>query len=75
MNQPGIRICQLLMMLVSFTGGRPGFAEPLADEAMPSLEMLEFLADWETVDGQWIDPAILERDVPKQPMVDEHDES
>lgn len=28
---------------------------------MPSLEFLEFLGDWETDDGEWIDPEELEQ--------------
>ncbi len=28
---------------------------------MPSLELLEFLGDWETDDGEWIDPEELEQ--------------
>ena len=27
----------------------------------PSLEFLEFLGDWETEDGEWIDPEELEQ--------------
>ena len=34
---------------------------PLEDAEMPSLELLEFLGDWETDDGEWIDPGALER--------------
>jgi hypothetical protein len=35
----------------------------MADETQqetPSLEMLEFLGQWETANGEWIDPASLE---------------
>ena len=28
---------------------------------MPSLELLEFLGDWETDDGEWIDPEELDQ--------------
>jgi hypothetical protein len=31
------------------------------DSEMPSLELLEFLGDWETDDGEWIDPEELEQ--------------
>ena len=34
---------------------------PLEDAEMPSLELLEFLGDWETDDGEWINPGELER--------------
>lgn len=30
-------------------------AEP-ESETVPSLEMLEFLGEWQTADGQWFDP-------------------
>jgi len=33
---------------------------PADDTSLPALEMLEFLADWETEDGQWIDPVELD---------------
>ena len=29
------------------------------DEQQPSLELLEFLGEWETEDGVWIDPLSL----------------
>lgn len=37
--------------------------EPAGTEEseMPSLELLEFLGDWETDDGEWIDPEELEQ--------------
>ncbi len=36
-------------------------AIPPEDAEMPSLELLEFLGDWETDDGEWIDPEELEQ--------------
>ena len=40
----------------------PGQArEKSEDTEMPSLEFLEFLGDWETEDGEWIDPEELEQ--------------
>jgi hypothetical protein len=36
----------------------PVFGE---EEEQPSLEMLEFLADWETSEGRWIDPTELDQ--------------
>jgi len=79
MNLTGFRWLQVLLMLAIFTAGRTAFAEQ-ATEDIPSLEMLEFLADWETSDGQWIDPAVLQQhelqqDESKQPTVDKYDES
>ncbi|NOX43492.1 MAG: hypothetical protein GXP19_07145 [Gammaproteobacteria bacterium] len=34
--------------------------EPDAEVEEPSIELLEFLADFETEDGRWIDPSVLE---------------
>lgn len=31
------------------------------EEEPPSLELLEFLADWETSEGRWIDPTELDQ--------------
>ena len=35
--------------------------EKSEESEMPSLEFLEFLGDWETEDGEWIDPEELEQ--------------
>jgi hypothetical protein len=31
-----------------------------SDDNQPSMEFLEFLGEWETEDGEWVDPQILE---------------
>lgn len=31
------------------------------EEEQPSLELLEFLADWETSEARWIDPTELDQ--------------
>lgn len=31
------------------------------EEEQPSQELLEFLADWETSEGRWIDPTELDQ--------------
>lgn len=31
------------------------------DTETPSMELLEFLGDWETADGEWIDPEEMEQ--------------
>lgn len=36
-------------------------AIPPEEIEMPSLELLEFLGDWETDDGVWIDPEEMEQ--------------
>ena len=48
--------CYLLLCVVPFV---------LADDefnstAFPSLDFLEFIGEWETEQGEWIDPEILE---------------
>jgi hypothetical protein len=30
------------------------------DGSMPSMALLEFLGEWETEDGEWIDPILLD---------------
>ncbi|MDX1698233.1 MAG: hypothetical protein R3308_08090 [Thiohalobacterales bacterium] len=36
-------------------------AQVLAQEdGLPGMELLEFLVEWETADGQWIDPVELD---------------
>lgn len=44
------------MMIIGSTGA----AETA--EIQPSLEMLEFLLEWDSADGQWHDPAELDPD-------------
>lgn len=46
----------LLCGLLLAAGGALGAAE----EAAPSLELLDFLGSFETADGQWVDPTQLE---------------
>ena len=36
-------------------------ALPPEEAERPSLELLEFLGDWETDDGEWVDPEELEQ--------------
>jgi len=36
--------------------------EHMADESKPSMEFLEFLGEWETEEGEWIDPVELENE-------------
>jgi len=44
------------------------------DDSLPAMELLEFLADWETTDGRWVDPLELEElSVPAVPVQDEDD--
>lgn len=46
-----------LAFLALLTGGQPVLAvERKAKEEAPSLEMLEFLGEWQTGEGVWFDP-------------------
>ncbi len=49
------------MMFCSLT---PLFAEEQsAEEDIQTMEFLEFLGEWETEEGEWIDPIELENEV------------
>jgi hypothetical protein len=41
------------------------------DDASPSMELLEFLGEWQTKDGEWVDPMrflnVSDRDLEKDP--------
>ena len=41
---------------------RPAIPPPQdpAPRETPSVELLEFLGEWETADGKWVDPTTLE---------------
>lgn len=39
----------------------------------PSLELIEFLADWSVGEGEWLDPAALEETMPVPERVQQHD--
>jgi len=43
-------------MLTPFIFSLPGLA---AEQPTPSLELLEFLGEWETDDGEWVDPEVV----------------
>lgn len=50
------------MLTTPASAQEPGpVALPPEDSEMPSLELLEFLGDWETDDGEWIDPEELDQ--------------
>ena len=48
-----------LMPLISPAGTEPGQTAPAP---MPTVELLEFLAEWETDQGTWAGPARFEDD-------------
>jgi hypothetical protein len=37
-----------------------GIGVPVRGEETPSVELLEFLGEWETSQGQWVDPLELD---------------
>lgn len=42
------------------------------DASLPSMELLEFLGEWESEDGEWIDPLLLdEMPIPERESSDE----
>lgn len=47
------RFAGLLLLL-----GSSGLLAQSAEESMPSMEFLEFLAEWETDDSEWMDAQI-----------------
>ena len=49
----------LLSMILFFPISQ---AENQQEDEAPSLELLEFLGEWETSNGEWLDPAELEDD-------------
>ncbi len=52
-------VCFMLM----FCSLTPLFAEEQsAEEDIPTMEFLEFLGEWETEEGEWIDPIVLENE-------------
>ena len=54
---PVSQVCAGLVIMVTVTQNL--FAAEDTVEP-PSMELLEFLLEWETGDGQWVDPAELE---------------
>jgi hypothetical protein len=50
----------LLMTLPSIAfAGNPQANEQRIDEELPDAELLEFIAEFEPLEGQWIDPVQL----------------
>ena len=48
----------LLLPPVAFAGNKPVDEKQAANE-LPEAELLEFIAEFEPLDGQWIDPIQL----------------
>ncbi len=61
-DRAGLLCLVLLAAIILGTGvvsGR-GRTDPAGPDQPPSLELLAFLGEWQTDDGQWIGPAELE---------------
>ena len=52
----------LLFMLLTLCSITLNAEEETAEE-LSYIEFMEFLGEWETSDGEWIDPAELEKDI------------
>jgi len=48
----------LLLPPTAFAGNKPADEQQTAEE-LPDAELLEFIAEFEPLDGQWIDPIQL----------------
>ncbi len=56
------RVWGITALLMVLLGGRPVTgAEQKTREAQPSLELLEFLGEFQTKDGAWFDPTEKEQ--------------
>ncbi len=51
-------LCLLLLPPVANAGNKQGDKQQTAKE-LPDAELLEFIAEFEPLDGQWIDPIQL----------------
>ncbi len=47
----------LLLMIQTYL---PSLADSSEEDEAPSIELLEFLGEWETSNGEWLDPSLLE---------------
>ena len=73
-NSMNCRHSLLVLMMIIFSPLLQ--AETQRDEESPTLELLEFLGEWETSDGEWLDPTELEDDdfAKLMSLTDEEDE-
>ena len=66
MNCRTVKTIATLILAIGLAGTAPAAAQedhrpvdPMdvsADDTAPSLELLEFLGEWETEEGRWVDP-------------------
>ena len=52
---PRVRPAMIVLLMSVHTA--PAIAE---DDRLPDMDLLEFLVEWQTADGQWIDPVELD---------------
>ena len=58
-----IQVKPLLMsILLTYTGSLLADDKYAQLEESPSMELLEFLGNWETTESQWLDPMLLTDD-------------
>jgi hypothetical protein len=48
----------VVLPLIVIAGNNP-IIQPQVDEELPDADLLEFIAEFEPLDGQWIDPIQL----------------
>ena len=53
---------RILMLVICMISTWAYAKEADEDTELPSLEMLEFLGEWETSEGEWVDPGEFEDD-------------
>jgi hypothetical protein len=57
------RASLMLMMMVQISNLATAAEEAKAETEAPAVDFIEFLGEWETNQGEWIDPNELETEV------------
>lgn len=66
---PGRYLFAVMLFVLSVCGAAGQTLEN--DQDLPSLELLEFLGEWETENGEWIDPVEMDQiNLPEQEKKD-----
>jgi len=60
-----IFLYQLCILSLSLTGSSLAWTKQ-EQQSAPDIELLEFLGEWETDDGEWVNPMSLYKDQPLQ---------
>ena len=58
---------QARLVLLAWLMGCMAAQSNADEESLPGMALLEFLAEWETTDGQWLDPVDLEEPAQQAP--------